>query len=62
MELDTWRHVLSVGGEFHSTSLLVPVRASEDYVGKIFRFLLTADTQLSHMKSTVRANFVPNTS
>eukprot|EP00971_Amphidinium_carterae_P054791 1079162-Amphidinium_carterae.1 len=62
MELDTWRHVLSVSWEFHSSSLLVPVRASENYVREIFRLLLTTDTQLSHMESTVRANFMPNTS
>eukprot|EP00971_Amphidinium_carterae_P271980 5397697-Amphidinium_carterae.1 len=60
MELDTGRYILRVSKKFHFPSLLVPVRAPEDNVGKVFWFSLTAHTELANMKSTVSAYFVPN--
>eukprot|EP00971_Amphidinium_carterae_P285597 5670546-Amphidinium_carterae.2 len=38
------------------------VRASEDNVGEIFRFFITANTQLSHMEGTVGAYLMPDAS
>eukprot|EP00971_Amphidinium_carterae_P278498 5528370-Amphidinium_carterae.1 len=60
MKFDTWRYILCIGRELHSTTLFVPVRAPEDDAGEILRLLLTANAQLSYMESTIRAHFVPD--
>eukprot|EP00971_Amphidinium_carterae_P186097 3694053-Amphidinium_carterae.1 len=60
MELDTGRDRIQVLREFHLTSFLMPVRASENDVGKIFRFGLTANTKLPNMKRTVSTHFMPD--
>eukprot|EP00971_Amphidinium_carterae_P052628 1035877-Amphidinium_carterae.1 len=38
----------------------MPVRASKDDVGEIFRFNFAADTKLANMKRTVSADFMPD--
>eukprot|EP00971_Amphidinium_carterae_P306246 6086182-Amphidinium_carterae.2 len=62
MELDTWRDILRISREFHSSTLLMPMRAPEDNVGKVLRFFLTAHTQFAHMKGAVSAHFMPDAS
>eukprot|EP00971_Amphidinium_carterae_P095543 1890651-Amphidinium_carterae.1 len=59
MEFDARRDILRVRRDFHSSALLVPVRASEDNMREIFRFFLATDTKLSHMEGTVRTDLVP---
>eukprot|EP00971_Amphidinium_carterae_P094904 1877836-Amphidinium_carterae.1 len=59
---DTWRNFRSVSGKFHISSLLMPVRASEDDVGEILRLLLTTHTELTDMKSTICAYLMPDSS
>eukprot|EP00971_Amphidinium_carterae_P122596 2427278-Amphidinium_carterae.1 len=60
MQFNTWGDFVRVSREFHSTSFLMPVRASKDNVGEILRFLLASHTKLSYMESGVSADFVPH--
>eukprot|EP00971_Amphidinium_carterae_P261201 5181818-Amphidinium_carterae.2 len=53
MELDAWRNFFRVSREFHCSSFFVRVWASEDYVGKVLRFLLAANAELSYIESAV---------
>eukprot|EP00971_Amphidinium_carterae_P189598 3763436-Amphidinium_carterae.1 len=39
----------------------MPVRTSEDNVGEILRLFLTTHAKVADMKSTISANFMPNT-
>eukprot|EP00971_Amphidinium_carterae_P234295 4649319-Amphidinium_carterae.1 len=40
----------------------MPVRASEDDVGKILRLTLTANTKVPYMERAIRTHFMPNSS
>eukprot|EP00971_Amphidinium_carterae_P185272 3679084-Amphidinium_carterae.1 len=60
MELNARRNILCISWHFHGSAFLVPVRASEDDMRKILRFLPTANTELADMESTVRADLMPN--
>eukprot|EP00971_Amphidinium_carterae_P209988 4165583-Amphidinium_carterae.1 len=62
MELDTWRDILGISREFHSSALLMPMWASEDNVGKILGFFLATYTQFAHVEGAVSAHFMPNAS
>eukprot|EP00971_Amphidinium_carterae_P031405 618530-Amphidinium_carterae.2 len=62
MKLNTGRNCIKVLWKFDRSPFLMPVRASEDYVGKIFRFDFAANTNLAYMKCTVRTHFMPDAS
>eukprot|EP00971_Amphidinium_carterae_P002083 41104-Amphidinium_carterae.1 len=53
-------HSVSVSRQLHFSTLPVPVRAAEDDVREVLRFLLATHTERPHMKRTVRTDFVPN--
>eukprot|EP00971_Amphidinium_carterae_P300905 5978834-Amphidinium_carterae.1 len=62
MQLNTRGHCLGILWHLHLTSLLVPVRATEDDVREVLTFLLASHTNRSNMERTVRAHFMPNPS
>eukprot|EP00971_Amphidinium_carterae_P116462 2306794-Amphidinium_carterae.1 len=62
MQLNTRGHGLGILWHLHLTTLLVPMRATEDNVRKVLRFLFAPHTKRPHVERTVRAHFVPNPS
>eukprot|EP00971_Amphidinium_carterae_P224976 4462952-Amphidinium_carterae.1 len=60
MELNTLWNFVCVRREFHSSSLLVPGGAPEDYMSKIFRFFLAPDAELANVESAVSTDFMPH--
>eukprot|EP00971_Amphidinium_carterae_P023717 467832-Amphidinium_carterae.1 len=62
MELDTGGDCVQILREFDLSSFLMPVRAAENDMRKIFRFSLASNTKLANMKRAVRTHFMPDAS
>eukprot|EP00971_Amphidinium_carterae_P145913 2892061-Amphidinium_carterae.1 len=62
MKLDTGRDCCHVLREFYLSSFPMPVRASENDVGKILRLSFAANAEVPYMERAIRTYFMPNAS
>eukprot|EP00971_Amphidinium_carterae_P299498 5950414-Amphidinium_carterae.1 len=63
VQLDAGRHCIRVFRHFNFTTFLVPVRASENNVGKVLRFLFASHAKAAkrpHMERAISSDFMPD--